>query len=162
MSITCRGELLNKGRLGVINLHGGLSPDYRGADCTFWALYNGEPENIGCTLHYIDAGIDTGKVIAHICPEVYEDDDELTLFWRAVTESADALVELLERLDQGQIFGESQSRRGRLYQVKDRRWRDERFVTNRLASGLLRGCNLPRRIKWFGLAAEDIRDSEIR
>ena len=33
-----RGELLQKGRLGMVNLHGGLSPEYRGADCTFWAL----------------------------------------------------------------------------------------------------------------------------
>src|SRR4051812_30955309 len=39
-----RGRLLTKGRLGIFNLHGGLSPRYRGADCTFWALYNGEPE----------------------------------------------------------------------------------------------------------------------
>ena len=32
-----KGELLQKGRLGIVNLHGGLSPEYRGADCTFWA-----------------------------------------------------------------------------------------------------------------------------
>src|SRR5689334_19750475 len=37
-----RGPLLSAGRLGVINLHGGLSPRYRGSDCTFWALYNSE------------------------------------------------------------------------------------------------------------------------
>ncbi len=79
-----RGDLLSEGRLGIINLHGGLSPEYRGADCTFWALYNGEPEKIGCTLHYIDAGIDTGRLIAHISPEVREGDGELELFWRAV------------------------------------------------------------------------------
>ena len=52
----------------MVNLHGGLSPEYRGADCTFWALYNGEPENVGCTLHYINEGIDTGDLIAHISP----------------------------------------------------------------------------------------------
>jgi len=38
-----RGEPLREGRLGIVNLYGGLSPDYRGADCTFWALYNDEP-----------------------------------------------------------------------------------------------------------------------
>lgn len=91
-----RGPLLTKGRLGIFNLHGGLSPRYRGADCTFWALYNGEVDQIGCTLHRIDAGIDTGELIAHICPEVGEGDDELTLFWRAVRDSAEAYAELLE------------------------------------------------------------------
>jgi len=49
-----RDPLLSRGRLGIINLHGGLSPKYRGVDCTFWALYNGEPEQIGCTVHFID------------------------------------------------------------------------------------------------------------
>src|SRR5262249_48913742 len=58
-----RGPLLAGGRLGIINLHGGLSPHYRGADCTFWALYNGEPDRVGCTLHFVDAGIDTGRLI---------------------------------------------------------------------------------------------------
>ncbi len=79
-----RGPLLGMGRFGMVNLHGGLSPEYRGADCTFWALYNGEPEKVGCTIHFIDAGIDTGKLIAHVSPEVKPGDDELTLFWRAV------------------------------------------------------------------------------
>ena len=49
-----RGPLLDRGRLGIFNLHGGLSPHYRGADSTFWALYNGEPDQVGCTLHRID------------------------------------------------------------------------------------------------------------
>jgi len=74
---------LEKGRLGVINLHGGLSPEYRGADCTFWALHNQEPEKIGCTYITL-CGIDTGNIIAHVSPEIKETDDELTLFWRAV------------------------------------------------------------------------------
>ena len=55
-----RGPLLGKGRYGMVNLHGGLSPEYRGADCTFWALYNGEPEKVGCSFQFIDAGIVTG------------------------------------------------------------------------------------------------------
>src|SRR5689334_22991371 len=46
-----RGPLLGMGKFGIVNLHGGLSPHYRGADCTFWALYNGQPEQIGCTIH---------------------------------------------------------------------------------------------------------------
>lgn len=48
---------------GVINLHSGLLPDYRGVMATFWAMLNGESE-IGCTLHRIvDSGIDTGPVL---------------------------------------------------------------------------------------------------
>lgn len=144
-----RGPLLSKGRLGIFNLHGGLSPHYRGADCTFWALYNGEVDQIGCTLHRIDPGIDTGDLVAHVCPEVREDDDELTLFWRAVMDGAEAYVELLGRLARGERLGQPQEGKGRLYQVRQRGWREERLLSARMRNGLLRGWRLPRRIRWF-------------
>lgn len=144
-----RGELLQEGRLGIINLHGGLSPEYRGADCTFWALYNGEPEKVGCTLHYIDAGIDTGRLIAHISPEVREDDSELLLFWRAVQDSAEVYAEAVMRLSQGEQLGSLQPGKGRLYQVKDRGLRHEQALAIKLATGMLSGIALPQRIHWF-------------
>lgn len=147
------GPLLSSGRLGIFNLHGGLSPKYRGADCTFWALFNGEPDQVGCTLHRIDNGIDTGTLIAHICPEVGEGDSELTLFWRAVRDSAEVYAEMLERLARGERVGEPQREWGRLYQVKDRTWRAERQLAARMRDGLLRGVHLPARVRWFGVPA---------
>ena len=148
-----RGDLLKEGRLGIANLHGGLSPEYRGADCTFWALYNGEPEKVGCTLHWIDAGIDTGGLIAHISPEIHPDDDELTLFWRAVQRSAEVYAEFVRRLGQGEEFGQTQPHKGRLYQVKQRGLRHERVLGRKLRDGLLRDLRLSRRVAWFTRAA---------
>ncbi|MDO9636579.1 MAG: formyl transferase [Thiobacillus sp.] len=144
-----RGDLLKEGRLGIVNLHGGLSPEYRGADCTFWALYNGEPEKIGCTLHYIDAGIDTGRLIAHVSPEVREGDSELVLFWRAVQDSSEIYAEAVARLAQGEQLGMTQAGKGRLYQVRDRGLRHEQSLASRMASGMLAGVALPRRVHWF-------------
>ena len=147
-----RPPLLGQGRLGMLNLHGGLSPDYRGADCTFWALYNGEPEQVGCTLHFINAGIDTGALIAHVCPEVHDGDDELTLFWRAVRDAAEVYAEAIERLARGEALGVRQDRKGRLYQVKDRTWAAEREFARRLPGGVVRGASLPPRVNWFSSA----------
>ena len=144
-----KGDLLTKGRLGIINLHGGLSPEYRGADCTFWALYNLEPEKVGCTIHYINAGIDTGNIIAHVSPEIKATDDELTLFWRAVKDSVDAFAELLDRLENGEIFGVRQIDKGSLYQVKDRGLQHEKKLEYLLQNGLLKNRNLGKRISWF-------------
>lgn len=148
-----KGELLEKGRLGIINLHGGLSPHYRGADCTFWALHNGEPDQVGCTLHFIDTGIDTGNLIAYVSPEVKEGDDELTLFWRAVRDSAEVYAELFDRLERGEQFGQDQAEKGRLYQVKDRGLRHERRLDQKMQAGMLRGVDLPPRVRWFSKAA---------
>jgi len=144
-----RGALLERGRLGMLNLHGGLSPDYRGADCTFWALYNNEPEQVGCTLHFINAGIDTGKLVAHIRPAVGPGDEELTLFWRAVRDSAPVYVEAIRRLAAGDPLGQVQSRKGRLYQVKDRLGHHEQELEQRLHDGMLANVSLPPGVQWF-------------
>lgn len=163
-----KGLLLKNKRWKILNLHGGLSPNYRGADCTFWALYNGEPDQIGCTLHFIDEGIDTGNLIAHVCPEIREDDDELTLFWRAVRDSAEIYAESLQRIARGEQLGLPQPGRGRLYRVKDRGWRHERSLDRRLRQGLLQGQSLPLRVRWFltepteAPALLTIKTSELR
>lgn len=57
-------EAIEVPRLGVLNLHSGLLPEYQGAMATFWSMLAGE-QNMGWTLHYIvDGTIDTGPVIA--------------------------------------------------------------------------------------------------
>ena len=49
--------------LGVLNLHSGLLPDYKGVMATFRALLNGE-SSLGTTLHWIDdSSIDTGRIV---------------------------------------------------------------------------------------------------
>ena len=51
-------------RLGVINLHSGLLPDYKGVMASFWSLLNGASE-LGTTLHWItDNKIDSGEIIS--------------------------------------------------------------------------------------------------
>ncbi len=48
----------------ALNLHWGLSPYYRGAYCTEWALVNWDPYNIGVTIHKLAKEIDGGDVLA--------------------------------------------------------------------------------------------------
>lgn len=49
---------------GVINLHSGVLPQYRGVMATFRAMLNGDSD-IGSTLHYItDRGVDTGNILS--------------------------------------------------------------------------------------------------
>ncbi|NOQ17371.1 MAG: formyl transferase [Methyloprofundus sp.] len=144
-----KGPLLKMGKHGIVNLHGGLSPHYRGADCTFWALYNGEPDQVGCTLHFINEGIDTGKLIAHISPEIKATDDELTLFWRAVQDSATVYANLIDKFEQGGSLGQLQTEKGSLYQVKDRELIHEKKLNTMLENGLLEKNTLPQRVKWF-------------
>jgi hypothetical protein len=50
-------------RLGTVNVHHGHVPDYRGGPPVFWELVDGR-DRVGFTVHLIDAGIDTGPVLA--------------------------------------------------------------------------------------------------
>lgn len=51
---------------GILNLHSGLLPEYRGVLATFWTLLQQRSE-YGCTLHWInDNSIDTGLIIETI------------------------------------------------------------------------------------------------
>ena len=71
-------EFLKIPKHGVINLHSGKLPQYRGVLAAFRALMNGDTE-IGCTLHYIeDATIDTGGIIGFSKLAV---DRNKSLFW---------------------------------------------------------------------------------
>ena len=62
--VILRDEVLKIPKRGVLNLHSGLLPDYRGVMATFRAMLNGE-KNIFMTLHNIDdSTIDTGNIFA--------------------------------------------------------------------------------------------------
>jgi methionyl-tRNA formyltransferase len=59
-----REKLIAIPTYGVINLHSGLLPDYRGVMATFRAMLNSDSE-IASTLHFIeDSGVDTGDIIS--------------------------------------------------------------------------------------------------
>jgi methionyl-tRNA formyltransferase len=57
-----RQELLEIPRLGILNCHMGILPKYRGSFPFVWAILQNDKKNIGCTVHFMDAGIDTGPI----------------------------------------------------------------------------------------------------
>ncbi len=58
-----REQIISIPKHGIINLHSGILPNFRGIMPSFWAILNGESQ-IGTTLHYIEnTGIDTGSII---------------------------------------------------------------------------------------------------
>ena len=55
-------ELIESVSIGVLNVHPGLLPKYRGASCCEWAIYNDDP--VGVSAHFMDAGVDSGPIIS--------------------------------------------------------------------------------------------------
>jgi phosphoribosylglycinamide formyltransferase-1 len=57
-------ETLAAVRCPVLNTHAGITPLYRGVHGGYWALAEGRPELAGTTVHFVDEGIDTGRIVA--------------------------------------------------------------------------------------------------
>lgn len=58
-----RAPLFMLPRLGTLNLHKGAVPEFRGMPPAFWERWHGVNE-VGCTVHWVDEGLDTGAVEA--------------------------------------------------------------------------------------------------
>ena len=62
----------------IINIHPSLLPDFPGAHAHRDVIAAGVKKS-GCTVHYVDAGMDSGEIIAQCEVEVADDDTEETL-----------------------------------------------------------------------------------
>jgi methionyl-tRNA formyltransferase len=62
MSQLLKEKIFSIPKYGTINLHPAMLPEYRGPNPDFWQYYNMEMTP-GVTVHYIDAGEDTGDII---------------------------------------------------------------------------------------------------
>lgn len=106
----------------AVNIHGGFLPWYRGNHCFFFALYEGAFDRIGSTIHFVDAGVDTGDLITHVVPDIRAGDNAETLYCRAEKAAIHRLVELLEALEAGEPLPRTpQPPGGRQYYTRDRK-----------------------------------------
>ena len=86
-------EVLRLPRLGCLNLHGGPLPGYRGPQPVFWQLRNGE-EASALVAHRMDAGLDTGPVVAAL-PLPIPPDATFGLLTQALAQAAPSLLQSL-------------------------------------------------------------------
>lgn len=89
-------------RLGTINLHAALLPDYRGAAPINHAIINGETMT-GITTFYIDEDIDTGKIIMQEKCPIEPDDNIGTLYDKLMFIGADAVCKTVDIIANGNV-----------------------------------------------------------
>lgn len=88
--------------LGGINVHPSLLPRHRGAAPISAAILSGDAET-GVTLMQMDAGLDTGPILAAHPIPLSDDDDQITLTSRLALLGAELLVDTLAALETGQL-----------------------------------------------------------
>ena len=80
----------------VLNTHPALLPAFPGAHAVRDALDHGARVT-GCTVHLVDAGIDTGAILAQRAVEVLDTDDEASLHERIKVVERELLVDAVGR-----------------------------------------------------------------
>lgn len=104
-------------RLGCINVHASLLPRWRGAAPIQRAIEAGDTETGVCVMQ-MEAGLDTGPVLARrVCP-VLPDDTGGSLHDRLAILGAQALLETLDQLATGKTGAEAQDAVGVTYAHK--------------------------------------------
>jgi folate-dependent phosphoribosylglycinamide formyltransferase PurN len=81
-----------------INIHAGITPRYRGSHGAYWALANADKENCGVTVHLVDAGIDTGNILAQSFIPYTKADNFVTYPYLQLAEGLKLLKEVIEKL----------------------------------------------------------------
>jgi methionyl-tRNA formyltransferase len=94
--------LLEIPRWGCLNVHASLLPKYRGAAPIQWALLNDETQT-GVTIMKMDAGLDTGPILAQETVAIEPTDTAQTLHDRLATVGAALLVRTIPQYVSGQI-----------------------------------------------------------
>jgi len=92
---------------GCINVHASLLPRYRGASPIAFAILSGETET-GISLMLMDAGLDTGAILAQRAIAIDEHDTTGTLEIKLSALGAELLIETLPRWLDGDIVAQPQ------------------------------------------------------
>jgi phosphoribosylglycinamide formyltransferase-1 len=86
----------------VINIHPALLPAFPGVNAQRQALEYGVKIS-GCTVHFVDEGVDTGPIIAQRAVPVEAGDDEHSLSERIHRAEHELLVEVLGAISSGAV-----------------------------------------------------------
>lgn len=96
---------LTSQKMRMVNLHTGLSPYIKGApNCTNWCLAEKSFHLIGNTVMWLDAGIDTGNIIASEQTPLNGDETLDELHWKVMEHAHAMLVQAVRKLAGGETL----------------------------------------------------------
>lgn len=110
-------SLLDVPRFGCLNVHTSLLPKYRGAAPIQWSILNGDPET-GVTIMKMNAGLDTGDIVATERTPIRSDDNSQTLHDRLAKIGGTLLAQVMPDYVTGKITPQPQPEQGSTYARK--------------------------------------------
>ena len=96
------GNFVHNWKHSIINIHPALLPSFKGIDAQGQALDYGV-KVAGCTVHFVDEGMDTGPIIMQKAVPVLDDDTHDTLAARILVQEHLALPEVVKLWCEGKL-----------------------------------------------------------
>jgi phosphoribosylglycinamide formyltransferase-1 len=96
-------HLLDAYKMRIVNIHPALLPSFTGLNAQQQALDYGVKVS-GCTVHFVDEGMDTGPIILQSVVAVYPDDTEDSLAARILVEEHRSYGQALQLLAEGRVY----------------------------------------------------------
>ncbi len=100
-------QILDMPKLGCINVHGSILPQYRGAAPIQWSIHNGETET-GITTMLMDEGLDTGDMLLKYFTPIGLLDNAHQIAEILAEKGGDLLIETIFKLEKQEINSISQ------------------------------------------------------
>jgi len=95
-------EFIKKFKNRILNIHPSILPAFPGLDAQRQAIESGVSHS-GCTVHFVDEGVDTGQIIVQETVKIKNDDTEETLSKRILTKEHKAYVKAVKLIAEKKI-----------------------------------------------------------
>ncbi len=95
-------EFVKKYKNKIINIHPALLPSFSGLDAQKQAVDYGSKYS-GCTVHFVDSGVDTGPIILQKIVKISDEDTEETLAKRILAQEHQAYPEVVRLFAENKI-----------------------------------------------------------
>lgn len=144
-------DIISLFRLGIINMHGGLLPEFAGPYSSNYSVLFGSKKG-GGTLHWVDEGIDTGDIIKRCEFEILSDDTGFSVFQKTQEALYENMVKVIMPILRGewkgytkqkilleQGYGHRYFKLGSLEEYKE----IKKDMSEEEASRVIRACDFP-------------------
>jgi len=95
-------EFIKKFKNRILNIHPSILPAFPGLDAQRQAIESGVSHS-GCTVHFVDEGVDTGQIIVQETVKIKNDDTEETLSKRILAKEHKAYVKAVKLIAEKKI-----------------------------------------------------------
>lgn len=95
-------EFVKKYKNKIINIHPALLPSFPGLDAQKQAIDYGSKFS-GCTVHFVDSGVDTGPIILQKIVQVSGSDDEKSLAKKILSKEHQAYPEAIRLIAENKV-----------------------------------------------------------